>query len=234
MVWDASNGEEVLTLSGHRERVYSMGFSPDGKRIVSGDENGNLKVWDASSGEELLTLSGHTDKVTSVAFSPDGQRIYAESYYGKRIVWNSKTGEQIRDAEWCSPSDIENKTQPTNGRWKVFPSGSHVLLVDYKFKDTLREKEYRLAKARFDPVWHFEEAYKADGKDLYAATFHFAWLVKNNPEDTYLQNRFRDSYSKLDQNKRNLEDILPPVVKEALKLIAETKPANETNDDDDK
>jgi WD40 repeat protein len=35
-VWDASRGQDTLTLKGHTAAVSSVTFSPDGKRIVSG------------------------------------------------------------------------------------------------------------------------------------------------------------------------------------------------------
>ena len=40
-------GREPLTLEGHSWRVYSVSFSPDGKRIVSGSDDKTVKVWDA-------------------------------------------------------------------------------------------------------------------------------------------------------------------------------------------
>ena len=48
-VWDAQTGQETLTLKGHSEPVWSVSFSPDGKRIVSGSLDDTLKVWDISS-----------------------------------------------------------------------------------------------------------------------------------------------------------------------------------------
>ena len=65
-VWDATSGQETLTLKGHAHSVTSVAFSADGRRIVSGSAGrsgtgpGVLKVWDASSGQETLTLKGHT------------------------------------------------------------------------------------------------------------------------------------------------------------------------------
>ena len=59
-VWDATSGQETLTLKGHMAGVMGVAFSPDGKRIVSGSVDKTLKVWDATSGEETLTLKGHT------------------------------------------------------------------------------------------------------------------------------------------------------------------------------
>ena len=48
-VWDAQTGQETLTLKGHSGYVFSVSFSPDGKRIVSGSYDKTLKVWDISS-----------------------------------------------------------------------------------------------------------------------------------------------------------------------------------------
>ena len=38
----------VFTLKGHTGPVYSVSFSPDGKRIASGSFDQTLKVWDLS------------------------------------------------------------------------------------------------------------------------------------------------------------------------------------------
>ena len=48
-VWDAQTGQEAITLKGHSNIVWSVSFSPDGKRIVSGSFDNTLKVWDISS-----------------------------------------------------------------------------------------------------------------------------------------------------------------------------------------
>ena len=42
-------GQEALTLKGHAYQIWSVSFSPDGKRIVSGSGDNTLKVWDISS-----------------------------------------------------------------------------------------------------------------------------------------------------------------------------------------
>jgi WD40 repeat protein/serine/threonine protein kinase len=91
------------TLRGHTGSVYSVAFSPDGKRLVSGSEDHTVKVWDAVTGQETLTLRGHSGPVYSVAFSPDGKRLLSGSarYYnggraadGEVKVWDAQTGHE--------------------------------------------------------------------------------------------------------------------------------------------
>ncbi|MEH2214061.1 eIF2A-related protein [Nostoc sp.] len=59
--------------------VFSVAFSPDGKKLVIGDSKGTVQVWEASSGRVLLFLQGHDSGVNSVAFDPEGQRIVSGS-----------------------------------------------------------------------------------------------------------------------------------------------------------
>jgi WD40 repeat protein/ribosomal protein S27E len=93
-VWDATSGQETLSLKGHTGGVLSVAFSPDGKRIVSGSWDKTLKVWDAVSGQDKLTLKRDSDRVLSVAFSPDGKRIVSGNGDGTLKVWDAANGQE--------------------------------------------------------------------------------------------------------------------------------------------
>ena len=60
-----------MTLRGHDDKIRSVAFSPDGRRIFSTGRDNKIKLWDAESGTELMTLAAHNHGVA--AFSPDGQ-----------------------------------------------------------------------------------------------------------------------------------------------------------------
>jgi WD40 repeat protein len=86
-VWDARNGQEILSLQGHTGGIHSVAISPDGRHIVSGSEDGKLRVWASRAGQEVLCLEGHTEEVRCVAISPDGRRIFSVSYSTLK-VWD--------------------------------------------------------------------------------------------------------------------------------------------------
>jgi len=51
----------MYLLSGHAGSVTSVGFSADGSKVVSGSDDGTVKIWNADSGEVIQTLSGEID-----------------------------------------------------------------------------------------------------------------------------------------------------------------------------
>ena len=78
-------------------------FSPDGRRIVSGNSDGDVAIWDAATGKALFSLNGCEGNVHRVSFSPDGRKILAGSEKrannGKSTkfitVWDAKTGNRL-------------------------------------------------------------------------------------------------------------------------------------------
>jgi WD40 repeat protein len=56
-VWDADKGQEIVSLKGHGGEVRSVAYSPDGKRIVRGEDQ-TVKVWDAAKAQVLRNLTG--------------------------------------------------------------------------------------------------------------------------------------------------------------------------------
>ncbi|MGA8759213.1 MAG: hypothetical protein WB611_23465, partial [Stellaceae bacterium] len=76
-VWDLSGPTPVATvLEGHKGLVFSVMFSPDGKRVVTGSSDSTARVWDLSGPTPVATvLEGHKGSVFSVMFSPDGKRV---------------------------------------------------------------------------------------------------------------------------------------------------------------
>jgi WD40 repeat protein len=76
--------------------VEAVAFAPDGKTLVSGGQDGAVRVWDAADGRPLLRLQ-HADAgcVRAVAVSPDGKRIASVDQHATLFLWDAATGELL-------------------------------------------------------------------------------------------------------------------------------------------
>ncbi len=92
-MWDIKTGKLIEKLESHKDSVYSVAFSPDGKYLVSGSLDKTLKIWELNSNKPSTvksTLKGHKDFVLSVAFSPNGKWVISGSKDRTVIFWVSK------------------------------------------------------------------------------------------------------------------------------------------------
>ena len=121
-LWDVSSGREIRAFKGHRSRVNSVAFSPDGKLALSGGNGSTLRLWDVSSGREIRTFKGHRGSVHSVAFSPDGQWALSGSHDKTLKLWDVSSGREIRTFEGHADAVTSVAFSP-DGRWAL--SGSY-------------------------------------------------------------------------------------------------------------
>ncbi|MDZ8189183.1 MAG: hypothetical protein RMX96_30630, partial [Nostoc sp. ChiSLP02] len=54
-LWDVSTGKAIKTLTGHSSKVYSVGFSPDGKTLASASAHNTAILWDLDFDNLLLS-----------------------------------------------------------------------------------------------------------------------------------------------------------------------------------
>ena len=65
---DAVTGQDIRTISGIKNNLNAVAFSPDGQRVIAGlgfgsdaagPDAGKIRMWDATSGRALTTFRGH-------------------------------------------------------------------------------------------------------------------------------------------------------------------------------
>jgi WD40 repeat protein/uncharacterized protein YndB with AHSA1/START domain len=91
----AALDDSLRTIDGRSGGLMSIAASGDGKRLVTGGNDGLVRVWDAATGNELATMKGHGGAVFCVAFSPDGKRVASSSADRTARVWDTDSGEQV-------------------------------------------------------------------------------------------------------------------------------------------
>uniref|UniRef100_A0ABM5EZT7 Coronin n=1 Tax=Pogona vitticeps TaxID=103695 RepID=A0ABM5EZT7_9SAUR len=69
-VWDVRAGRQELKLDGHRDQIFSLAWSPDGRRLASVCKDGKIRVFEPRQSSECLQEGP----------GPEGSR-------GARIVW---------------------------------------------------------------------------------------------------------------------------------------------------
>ena len=92
--------------------------SADGRRAVSGGDDGTVRVWDLDTGALLHTLTGHDGGVNAVAVSADGRRaVSGGSDDGTVRVWDLEEG--VEFAFFAADSTITELA--------VTPAGTRVI-----------------------------------------------------------------------------------------------------------
>ena len=73
IVWNMESGEQIACLSAHTNWVSTLCFSPCGKFLASGGEDGTVYVWDVSTQQQVqcYTDYGHVYRIIP-SWTPDG------------------------------------------------------------------------------------------------------------------------------------------------------------------
>ena len=66
-------------ITSHGRRLWTAAFDPSGRAIVTGDNDGVVRIGLATGEEPHLLLGGHSGQVQTVAVSPDGRWVASAS-----------------------------------------------------------------------------------------------------------------------------------------------------------
>jgi len=95
VVWDTKTWKVVADFKGHRDGLYVVAISPNGKLLATGSYDQKIKLWDLQKKREVRQLDGHNGPVHDLAFHPSGKVLASAS--GDRTVklWDVATGKRL-------------------------------------------------------------------------------------------------------------------------------------------
>lgn len=101
-IWNLTTGGLSRTLEGHQGAVHGVAISPDSQKLVTGGEDGLIKIWDLAAGLQsstlplLQTIQAHNNAVLTIAMSPNNQWLASGSWDKTIKIWNLETGELLK------------------------------------------------------------------------------------------------------------------------------------------
>lgn len=80
--------DDVIRYVGHKNKVWVLRYTPDGRSLISASSDGTARVWDAASGAEKRCFEFDVGKMLAADVSPDGTVAAVGGATGEIIVWD--------------------------------------------------------------------------------------------------------------------------------------------------
>jgi WD40 repeat protein len=94
-VWDVRNGRKLFEIAAGGENFavpfQAVAFSPgpEGRHLVTGNQDGVVEVWDAQTGQRVRRLGTHDREIRGLVFSPSGKHLASASGDGEVKLWDA-------------------------------------------------------------------------------------------------------------------------------------------------
>jgi WD40 repeat protein len=84
-VWDQNSTKPIHEFAG---KFNTLSFSPDGKRLAAGSEEGRISVWSLPDWHEVQSFALKRASIRCLTFSPDSRRLAAGDSLANVTIWN--------------------------------------------------------------------------------------------------------------------------------------------------
>jgi len=95
LLLDASNGKTVFEMRAHPDCIWSLAYTPSGRKLVTGSADQSVKVWEVGTKQPLLNI-GAKAAVMAVAVSPAGDKVAGGLADGSIAIWSLADGRMLK------------------------------------------------------------------------------------------------------------------------------------------
>lgn len=125
---DLTRGKEVAAPAAHPLRVQVLAFTPDGRMILSGGDDGSLRFWDADSGVCRKTHQVNGFGFSSMAIAPGARKAFTACPGEAVDAWDLSSGERV----WSAPMRLRNSAVfCAHDTLTATPDGKRVFLAGH-------------------------------------------------------------------------------------------------------
>jgi periodic tryptophan protein 2 len=122
LVWEWQSESYILKQQGHYFDMNTLAYAPDGQTIVTGGDDGKVKVWSTHTGFCFVTFSEHTAPVSAVSFAKHGHVLFSASLDGTLRAYDLVRYRNFRT--FTSPRPVQFSCLAVDPSGEVVAAGS--------------------------------------------------------------------------------------------------------------
>lgn len=192
IVWDMEDADQIACLSAHTNWVSTLCFSPCGKFLASGGEDGTVYVWDVDTWQHVQYYSDYGNVYRIVpSWTPDGKlraviANYDETGPSTISVRDLESGEELyNDQVWgntvrfSSGGDWGNTVEFSNGSQLAYECRHEFINIrtpEYPYKRQIAHAPISFPAYEHTSISFPTTVFSNDGKTL-AVKYHHEGVV---------------------------------------------------------
>lgn len=139
-IYDFKTGKLLTLLKAHRNVINALEFTPDSKKLLSADADGDLFLWDINSKK---IIQKYNQKDTKKEFSIDdeirdialnGNNFITADQYGRIKFWNLDKKDSIRCDHYYEQTQADGVAYSPDGKYMVAVVDTFLTIYDSNYK----------------------------------------------------------------------------------------------------
>ena len=122
----------ILTLRGHKHRVYTTAFSPDGKTLITASIYGKIRAWDTTTGSQRFVCSEHLGNALGFVFPETGSTFTSVH----RLNWNTV---QLKDWDVSTGNQLSVRFVNIDDEFRAISPGGKTLVTHEPHKNKITQ-----------------------------------------------------------------------------------------------